>query len=261
VNRIAPKASRSEKANIENTIEAASALNSLFRLVRHFYILGKKTKNMYQVLQIQMILPQVMQFANAYYQALKAFTEGMPIGDGLGPLVVAKMVDKIQTDGGKITEVKEEIAEDVAVWDGEYENRRVFFVRAKGPGGSVGKPGEAIKKLIEQHKSKIKRVIMVDAGLKLEGDTTGDVVEGVGAAIGDPGPEKYKIETSSEIHQIPIDAIIVKESLEEAITPLRRSILESVDNVMKRIKRLVHEQTKEKDTIILAGIGNTIGIG
>ena len=102
---------------------------------------------------------------------------------------------------------------------------------------------------------------MVDAGLKLEGDKTGGVVEGVGAAIGDPGPEKYKIETSSETLQIPIDAILVKESLEEAITPMRRSILESVDNVIKRIKRLLLEQTKEKDTIILAGIGNTIGIG
>ena len=83
----------------------------------------------------------------------------------------------------------------------------------------------------------------------------------IGAAIGDPGPEKHKIESYSEQEKIPVDAIIVKQSIEEAITPMRRSINESVPKVVLRLKRILMERTKKGDSIIIAGIGNTIGIG
>ena len=40
-------------------------------------------------------------------------------------------------------------------------------------------------------------VIMIDAGLKLEGELVGEVSEGIGAAIGGPGVDAYKIEEKS----------------------------------------------------------------
>jgi hypothetical protein len=43
--------------------------------------------------------------------------------------------------------------------------------------------------------------------------------------------------------------------------PMKKEISESADNVITKIKGLIQEQTKEGQTIIVAGIGNTIGVG
>ncbi len=257
---IAPHANKIDSQNIENTLEATIAINQIYRIVRHFYIIGRKTNNIYAIMQVQMQLSQIMRIAKAYTQALKAFANGAPIGDGLGPFVVAKIYDEVQHNGGKIKDL-ENLGKDIKTSELSFEDRTLLLVRAEGPGGTVGKPGEAIKKLIEQRKGKVSRLITIDAGLKLEGEVSGSIIEGVGAAIGDPGPEKHKMEVFTERSKIPIDAIIVKQSIEEAVTPMRKSIAESVDNVIKRLKRIIAERTKKGDTIIVAGIGNTIGIG
>ena len=135
------------------------------------------------------------------------------------------------------------------------------MLKAEGPGSSVGKPGEAVARLVEQYGGKIARIIMVDAASKLEGEKTGDVVEGVGAAIGDPGPEKYKIEEAAVKWGIPIDAIIVKMGLDEALSTMKKEIVDAADEVVERIKKIVAERVKEGEVVIVAGIGNTIGIG
>ena len=49
---------------------------------------------------------------------------------------------------------------------------------------------------------------MIDAALKMEGDKTGSVVIGVGAAIGGIGVEKYKIEQQIEVFYNPQDPSI-----------------------------------------------------
>jgi len=41
---------------------------------------------------------------------------------------------------------------------------------------------------------------------------------------------------------------------------MRKEIADSVNNAIDRIKRIIRETTKEGDSIIIAGIGNTIGI-
>jgi hypothetical protein len=102
---------------------------------------------------------------------------------------------------------------------------------------------------------------MIDAALKLEGEEPGEVAEGIGAAIGGPGVEQFKIEESIVEHKIPLDAIIVKQDLGDAVSPMRKEIFDAVDPVIKRIKRLLMERTKKGDNVIIAGIGNTIGIG
>jgi hypothetical protein len=252
VKLMAPEADETQLNNLENTLEAAMALHMIYKIIRHFYLLGKKTMSLYVIMQIQMVIPLIMQQAEAYAQALNAFSVGQPIGDGVGPLVAGKLMQGYET---------KEIARDVVVAEVPIEGRTAYVLKAKGPGGNVGKPGEGIKQVIEDKKGKIATVIMVDAALKLEGEKPGDIAEGVGAAIGGPGVEQFKIEESIVEHKIPLNAIIVKQDLGDAVSPMRKEIFDAADPVITRIKRLLLERTKEGDNVIIAGIGNTIGVG
>jgi hypothetical protein len=257
---MAPNASKDDASNLEGTIEAASAVYFIFKVIRHYYLLGKKTKNMYLALQVQMQLPDIMRIAKAYFEALKAFSVGKPIGDGLGPLVTARLVDAYRKNGEEPT-VKDDVAKEVSVSEITLDDRKLVLVRATGPGSRVGKPGEAIAKMVEEYKGDISRIIMVDAAGKLEGETTGAIFEGVGAAIGDPGPEKYKIEQAAVKYKIPLDAILVKEAIEEAVMPMKKEISDAADKVSERVRQIIMEKTKPGSTVIVAGIGNTIGVG
>jgi len=257
VELLAPLASNVQRDNLENLVEATMAIDSIYRLIRHFLILGKKSKSMILLLQISMQLGLILAMAKAYYHAAKAFAEGSPIGDGLGPLVVASFLRDVSN--GEV-EAKE-IERDTIVQEVEFEDRVIYIVRAKGPGGSVGKPGKAIRTLVEKHGKDISRIIMIDAGLKLTGDKTGSIAIGVGAAIGGLGIEKSFIEDSSTEKAIPIDALICKQSLEDAITTMKRPITQSVPKLVDRIKMAIRKRTEKGTKVIIAGIGNTIGIG
>ncbi len=254
---LAPKADSVQRYNLENLLEATMAIDFIYRLIRHYLILGKKTKSMILLMQISMQLGLILSMAKAYYHAAKAFAEGSPIGDGLGPLVTASFIRDVSN--GEIE--ANEIVKDTIVQEVNFEDRTIYVVRAKGPGGSVGKPGKVIKKLIEEHGDDVSRIIMIDAGLKLTGDKTGSIAVGVGAAIGGLGIEKHYIEESSTGKSIPIDALICKQSLEDAITTMKRPITQSVPNFVEKIKMAIRKRTEKGTKIILAGIGNTIGIG
>jgi hypothetical protein len=238
--------------NLENTLEAAMALNFIYKVVRHYYIQGKKTLSLYVIMQLQMILPMVMKEAEAYASALKAFAYGQPIGDGVGPLVASKLMH-----GYEVRKVQK----DCVVSSVPFEGRTALVLKAEGPGGNVGKPGEAIVSVIEENQGKIASVIMIDAGLKLEGEAVGEVAEGIGAAIGGPGVDQFKIEENVTKYKIPLYAVIVKEDIGDAVSPMRREINDAVDKVLDRVKDVVKERTKEGDTVIIVGVGNSIGVG
>ncbi len=252
VRMIAPSASDSVLNNLENLVEASWALNTIFRIVRHFYLLGKKTSSFFIIIQLQAILPMVLQEAEAYLGAARAFAEGQPIGDGIGPLVASRLMKDKE---------KRKVEKDVVVAETALEDRRVIALKAEGPGGNVGKPGDAIRSIIQENIGKVSMVVMIDAAVKFEGETSGEVSEGIGAAIGGIGTERFKIEEEATKQKIPVYAVIVKESLQEAITPMKKEILEAGEKVIDRIKKLIVERSKPGDTVIVAGIGNTIGIG
>jgi hypothetical protein len=153
------------------------------------------------------------------------------------------------------------IPKDCIVATVPMEGRTAFIIKAEGPGGNVGKPGDAVKAVIEENGGKIASVIMIDAGLKLEGETVGEVAEGIGAAIGGPGVDQFKIEETIVEYHIPINAVIVREDIGDAVSPMRKEISDSVDKVIERIKSVLLERTKEGDKVIIVGVGNTIGIG
>ncbi|UCE96555.1 MAG: DUF1512 domain-containing protein [Candidatus Bathyarchaeota archaeon] len=252
VKLMAPAADKTDINNLENTLEAAAALNLIYKVIRHFYILGKKTLSLYIIMQIQMILPLIMREAEAYASALKAFSYGQPIGDGAGALVAAKLMHGHR---------KRKIEKDCVVAKVPLESRTAYVIKAEGPGGNVGKPGEAIKRVVEENKGKISTIIMIDAQLKLEGEKPGEVVEGVGAAIGGPGIEQYKIEDSILKYKIPINAVAIKEDIGDAVSPMRKEIFDATEVAVGLVKRAIKEKTKEGDTVIIAGIGNSIGVG
>ncbi|NIM45449.1 MAG: DUF1512 domain-containing protein, partial [Nitrososphaeria archaeon] len=92
------------------------------KIVRHFYLTGKKTSSFYIILQLQMILPQVMKEARAFAGALTAFTLGQPIGDGVGALVAAKLMHGRD---------EREISRDVIVSEVPIEGRTAYVLKAK----------------------------------------------------------------------------------------------------------------------------------
>jgi hypothetical protein len=143
----------------------------------------------------------------------------------------------------------------------EVEGRTLFAVRATGPGGTVGKPGLAIENLVKQNSGDISRIITIDAALKLEGEELGRVSEGTGAAIGDPGPEKYAIKEVARKNGIPLEAIVVKEDEEAAVGIMQKELLNAIPEAIERIKASIVKRTETGNRVILAGIGNTIGIG
>jgi hypothetical protein len=249
---MAPASDEVQVNNLENTLEAAMALNFIYKVVRHYYIQGKKTLSLYIIMQLQMILPLVMKEAEAYASALKAFAYGQPIGDGAGPLVAAKLIHGYET---------RKVPKDCVVATVPIEGRTALVIKAEGPGGNVGKPGDAVKAVIDENEGKIASVIMIDAGLKLEGETVGEIAEGIGAAIGGPGVDQYKIEEALMEYHIPIYAVIVKEDIGDAVSPMRKEIADSIDKVIERVKSVILERTKEGDKIVIVGVGNTIGIG
>ena len=252
VKLMAPASDEVQVNNLENTLEAAMALNFIYKVVRHYYIQGKKTLSLYVIMQLQMILPMVMKEAEAYASALKAFAYGQPIGDGAGPLVVAKLMHGYEI---------RKLPKDCVMATVPIEGRTALIIKAEGPGGNVGKPGDAVEAVIEENEGKIANVIMIDAGLKLEGETLGEVAEGIGAAIGGPGVDQYKIEEKLTKYHIPINAVIIKEDIGDAVSPMRKEINDSVDKVIERVKAVILERTKEGDKVIIVGVGNSIGVG
>jgi len=251
VKLMVPNADETQINNLANMLEAALALNQIYKIVRHFYLMGKKTSSFYIILQLQMLLPQIMKESQAFASALTAFKTGQPIGDGIGALVAARLMH------GK----KEyEITKDTVVSEVLIDGRIAYVLKAKGPGGNVGKPGEAIRQLLEEKEGRVSRIIVIDAAQKLEGEKPGEVVEGTGVAIGGPGVDKYKVEEVATKYKVPLNAILIKEGIEDVVSAMRKEIANSAGEVIKRINRIIHETTKEGDQIIIAGIGNTIGI-
>lgn len=235
----------------ENLLEVASSLNLIHKIVRHYYLLGKKTNSYFTLIQLQMIMPMIIQEADALLNATDSFKVGQPVGDGIGPVVVSRLMQ------GKEKRI---VAKDTVMAMTEYKGRKLYVLKAEGPMAYVGQPGLGIKKIVQEMGVKPTAIVMIDAALKLEGEKTGEIAEGVGAAIGGIGVEKFQIEEVSTNEKIPLYAILVKQSILEAITVMRKEIAEAADKVMQTLNRVIEEKTKEGDSVLVAGIGNTLGV-
>lgn len=247
-----PNISETERKNLENMLECTYAIDFIYRFIRHYYLSASRTKNFYLLLQLSMILPELIGYAKAIASAFEAFRLGQPIGDSIGSMIVSKMME-----GGKITRPFKETVQTVKMIHG----RKVYLIKAEGPGGTIGEPDKAVMKILKKRKPKVKAIITIDAGLKLTGERTGKIEEGVGVAIGGMGIEKFNIEKIATKKKIPVLCLIVKQSYKEAIGSIKKQIVDSVDKVIARTIELIKEEAKAGEAIIVVGIGNTIGVG
>jgi len=247
--QIAPSMSYNEKKNLKNSLAGAITTYQIAKIVRHNLEIIKKYK-MYQlamILQIQ--IPLIKRIANASMHATKAFTENIPIGDGIGCIVAAHLIKrKYKTD-----------REDEFVFaKSKVRLRDVWVAKAEGSGASTGYPGKFLLKFLK--KNKINRIITVDAGMKLEGEKTGAIAEGVGVAIGGSGVDRYEIEDVAVKQNIPLDAVIIKVSDEDALMPMKREVLNSISYALEAVEAAVM-RAKKGEKILIIGVGNTCGIG
>ena len=249
VKQVAPDMHAEKRASLEMGIAAGITLNQIAKIVRHYVELIRKTKSMQIAMVLQMQLPLIERIAKSMYKGSQALSRGQPIGDSIGPMVVADLI------GSK--KVKN-VGEEIVMAKTRLYGRNVVLLKAKGPGGRIGYPGKALREVLKRNKADL--IITVDAAAKLEGEKTGSVAEGVGVAMGGPGVERSYIEDSIVDTGIPVDSIIVKMSPEEAITPMRKAVKDAIPEVKEALKRSF-ERTKKGNKIIILGVGNTSGIG
>jgi len=248
VRQAAPNMGAEKRACIQMGLAGGIELHMIAKIVRHYVEMIKKTKSYQIAMIIQMQLPLIEIIAKALYKGTKSLAKGEPIGDGIGPLSIARLTGSAKA---------KDAGDEMMVASVKLHGRDVLLMKASGPGGRTGYPGKVLERLVK--KNRVSKIITIDAAAKLEGELTGSVAEGVGVAMGGPGVEKSYIEEAAVKHDIPVDSIIVKMSSEEAIQPMRKKLVNSYPKVEEAVKRSI--QTAKKGKIIIIGVGNTSGVG
>jgi len=247
---IAPMADEDTRANIVMTLKATLGIKSVAKEVRHNLELAKKTGNLQILLSLQMGLPLIIKILGAQFEGVKAFSEGKPIGDGLGPLVAGMLMTGYKT-------VETRVTDDIYVAKKIMDKRKLIIARARGPGAHTGKVGKVVRSIVKDEN--INKIITVDAAVKLEGEETGKVAQGIGVVIGGPGVDKWAIEEEIVKRNIDIDAVIVKMSPEEAISPMNQKIADSVEKAIEVVNKTILNSPDDTN-ILVVGVGNSCGI-
>lgn len=247
---LAPEADPEWSSNIVMTLKATLGINGVAKMIRHNLELAKKTGNLQILLMLQMSLPMIMRVVKAQYDGMHAFSEGKPVGDGLGPLVAGTLMSDVEDED--IREVGE-----MVVAKKNFNGREILIARANGPGARVGKVGKVVTSII--HEKNIKRLLTIDAAVKLEGEKTGTVAEGIGVVIGGPGVDKWMIEEELVKSDLQVDAVIVKMSPEEAISQMTKEILEASKKAVSVVENAIL-QSPEGSKVLVLGVGNSCGI-
>ncbi len=246
VNEVAGRKSYDEKQQINYALRAAIGLRQISKMVRHFVEMAKKFKNLQIAMILQMQLPIIEKIAESEFRGTEAFLNGLPIGDSIGPLVAASLIDE-----------SKEIAEDVVMGETNVNGRKCFVLKAKGPAPHLGRIDEALEAIMKKHN--IARIITVDAAQKLEGEKSGGVAEGVGFAMGGVGQREI-IENVLLPKKKPIDSIVVKVGMEDAIVPMRKEIFDAKEKAITLVNKAVNRANKGEKVIII-GVGNSCGVG
>jgi len=249
VRLLSPGINDFELSKVQTLLEIASTLQMIYKIVNHMYLTAKKQNNYPLILPLQMLLPFIMEQAEAMKEAIPAFKSGQPVGDGIGPMVVGKMM---------LDSTKETIAFQTVLAKTDFEDRKLFLLKAEGPGSTVGRPADALETIVSGNK--LDAIIMIDAALKMEGEDSASISQGFGAAIGGIGVERFQIEAIATSNKIPVFSIVVKQSVKEAITLMTKEIADQADDVRLQVYEMIRENTKSGQTVLIIGVGNTAGV-
>jgi hypothetical protein len=246
VDKTVPDKNYNDKQDINYALRASIGLKQMSKIVRHYVEMAKKFKNLQIAMILQMQLPIIEKIAESELKGTEAFINEWPVGDSIGPLAATEMID-----------ASKEIAEDVMMGETTIEGRKCFVLKAKGPSPHLGRVDEAIEIIMKKHK--IARIVTIDAGLKLEGEKTGSVAEGIGFAMGGWG-ERELIENYLLPKKMQIDSIVVKVGFAEAIIPMTKDIYNALPKIHEHTKTAV-QRAKKGEKVIIIGVGNSSGIG
>jgi len=249
IKTLSPQINDIELAKVQTLLEIASSLQMIYKIVNHMFLTAKKQNNYPLILPLQMILPFIMEQADAMREAIPAFKNNQPVGDGIGPMVVGKMM---------LDHKKEIISFQTALAKTDFEGRILYLLKAEGPGSTVGRPADALGKITSENK--IDAIIMIDAALKMEGEDSASIAQGFGAAIGGIGTERFQIEDVATKNKIPIFSIVVKQSVKEAITLMTKEIADKADETRLQVYEMIKENTAQGQSIVVIGVGNTVGV-
>ncbi len=249
VKSLSPSMNALELSKIQNILEVVTSLHMLHKIVRHLYLTAKKQNNFPLILPLQMMMPFIMEQADALKDAVPALKQGQPMGDGIGPMIVGKLMLGTQ---------KKTITFETVCGEMDFEQRKLLLLKAEGPAATVGRPGDAVEILVKEKKPNI--IVMVDAALKLEGEDSGAIAQGFGAAIGGIGTDRFQIEEVATKNNIPVYAIVIKQSIKEAITLMTKEIADKAKEVESQIYQTIRENTTAGQSILVVGVGNTLGV-
>jgi hypothetical protein len=249
VKSLSPNMSALELSKIQNILEVVTSLHLLHKIVRHLYLTAKKQNNFPLILPLQMMMPFIMEQADALKDSVPALRQGQPIGDGIGPMVIGKLMLGTQ---------KKIITFETVCSETDFEQRKLFLLKAEGPTATVGRPGDAVEILVKEKKPNI--IVMVDAALKLEGEDSGTIAQGFGAAIGGIGTDRFQIEEVATKNNIPVYAIVIKQSIKEAITLMTKEIANKAKEVESQLYQTIRENTTPGQSVLVVGVGNTLGV-
>ena len=73
--------------------------------------------------------------------------------------------------------------------------------------------------------------------------------------------EKFRIEEAATTSKIPMYAVVVRESMLDAISVMTKEISEAALNANQVVLRLIETKTGDSDGVLIVGVGNTLGIG
>jgi len=250
VRTLAPKMEESEIARTQTLLEIASSLQMIYRMVNHMFLTAKKQNNYPLILPLQMMLPFIMEHAESMRDAITTLKKCQPIGDGIGPMVVGRMMLGLP---------RETIALHTVLARDTIESRNILMLKAQGPFPTVGRPADALQNLMDSGET-IHAIVMVDAALKMEGEETASIAHGFGAAIGGIGVERYEIEEVAADRNIPIFSIMIKESVREAITIMTKDISDKASEMRSHVLDAISENSVEGQTVLVIGVGNTVGV-
>ncbi len=245
---LAPGLKETEVKDVSASLMHTIGLYQIVKALKHYIQIIKETNNFQIGMIIQMQLPFLDKQVKALYKSIPAFINKIPVGDSIAPLFASKLIGNSKHF---------EIAEDTICCRKKLFGKNCFIIKAKGPEANLGNIKEAIEKLIKKYK--IEKVITIDAAGKLESEKTGEVVYGVGFAMGDRGAERYLIEDILMKKGIPIEAIAIKMKPEEALIPMRKEILDAIPKIERYLEEIL-KSSKEKNILIYCA-GVTIGVG
>lgn len=249
IRTLSPQISDFELTKVQTLLELASSLQMIYKIINHMFLTAKKQNNYPLILPLQMILPFIIEQAEAMKEAIPAFKSGQPVGDGIGPMVVGKMMLDCN---------KETVSFQTSLAKIDFEERHLFLLKAEGPGSTVGRPADALEKIVSEHP--IDAIIMIDAALKMEGEDSASVAQGFGAAIGGIGTERFQIEAIATTKRIPIFSIVVKQSVKEAITLMTKDIADKANETRLQVYEMIKDNTKQGQSVVVIGVGNTVGV-